>query len=117
MSLSLPSGACERDRIPIEVSRYRSKKAYECFDNLIYSLRQQGLVDPAKDLHILLHETAWTTSTELLGELGVKIRKIKKQYKKELNPQTIEEIRACLSEVNEVWRQSMWVSFLNLFKH
>lgn len=77
---------------------------YEDFDRLVGSLRLQGLDEPADSLHALLHETAWTTSSELLGELGVKIREINKQYNKELNPETKRQMRVCLSEIKKVWR-------------
>jgi len=46
---------------------------YERFDELIRVLRREGHVQPAARLQTLLHETAWTTSFELLGELDLAI--------------------------------------------
>jgi hypothetical protein len=43
---------------------------YECFDELIRRLRAEGHVAPADKLHRLPHEVAWTTGSELIGELG-----------------------------------------------
>jgi hypothetical protein len=46
---------------------------YECFDELIRRLRAEGHVAPADKLHRLLHEVAWTTGSELIGELRLAI--------------------------------------------
>jgi hypothetical protein len=45
--------------------------AHELFDELIQRLRVDGYVEAAGRLHTLLHEVAWTSSSELLGELGL----------------------------------------------
>jgi len=87
------------------------KTAYDDFETLILSLKQQGLAEPANALHELLHETAWTTSSELLGELGIKIREIKKRYKNELTPQTNEVLRVCQKNLP----QSPFQRILGLF--
>lgn len=68
------------------------------FDRLVCSLQQQGLHEPAGCLHELLHETAWTTGSELLGELGLKIREIKKRFKKEMGQETMQLIKECLKK-------------------
>jgi len=46
---------------------------YECFDELICQLRAEGHIEPADRLHTLLHKVAWTTGSELIGELGLAI--------------------------------------------
>lgn len=50
--------------------------SYECFDELTASLRNDGLSKEADRLHVLLHEVAWTTGSELLGELGQELKRI-----------------------------------------
>lgn len=42
---------------------------YREIDELISLLRRHGGGEYADALHLLLHETAWTTSSELVGEL------------------------------------------------
>jgi hypothetical protein len=42
---------------------------YNDVDKLIESLRAVGHVQYAENLQDLLHKTAWTTASELLGEL------------------------------------------------
>ena len=50
-----------------------SRDGYECFDELIRRLRAAGSSDAARRLDDKLHGTAWTTSSELIGELGLEI--------------------------------------------
>jgi hypothetical protein len=47
---------------------------YEAFDDLIRRLRDDGHAEAAAKLHGLFHGVAWTTSSELIGELGQAIR-------------------------------------------
>jgi len=49
----------------------REQADYEPFDELISQLRAEGFEEVAAKLHTHLHETAWTTGSELLGELGL----------------------------------------------
>ncbi len=53
--------------------------SYECFDELAASLRNDGLSDEADRLHVLLHEVAWTTGSEMLGELGQELKRIERK--------------------------------------
>jgi hypothetical protein len=48
-----------------------SSVTLEPFDELIQQLRVEGYVEPAARLHTLLHEVAWTTGSELFGEVGL----------------------------------------------
>jgi len=48
------------------------------FDELISMLRAEGHVQVAQRLHYLLHEIAWTTGSELMGELGLAIVKFQR---------------------------------------
>ena len=47
--------------------------SYDCFEELITQLRAEGHVRTADILHHRLHVVAWTTGSELLGELGTVI--------------------------------------------
>ena len=48
---------------------------YAAVDLLIEELRTDGHKADADELHVLMHEMAWTTGSELLGELGLKLAK------------------------------------------
>jgi hypothetical protein len=47
--------------------------SYDCFDELIAQLRAAGHTSTANRLDVMLHRVAWTTGSELLGELGSEI--------------------------------------------
>jgi len=47
--------------------------SYDCFDELIAQLRAGGHASTADKLDFMLHRVAWTTSSELLGELDAEI--------------------------------------------
>jgi hypothetical protein len=51
-------------------SRFKTLDAfYQAIDSLIQVLIAEHHPDEDQRLHTLLHQTAWTTSSELLGEL------------------------------------------------
>ena len=47
--------------------------SYDCFEELIAQLRANGHASSADKLDYMLHRVAWTTGSELLGELGTEI--------------------------------------------
>ena len=47
---------------------------YDCFRRLIHALYDEGFDEAAGRIDDLLNHTAWTTSSELIGELGLAIR-------------------------------------------
>ena len=76
--------------------------SYECFDELAASLRNDGLSDEADRLHVLLHEVAWTTGSELLGELGQELKRIEQEGSPTRSSKSIEKIEECFSMVFRV---------------
>jgi hypothetical protein len=67
---------------------------------VIQKLHRAELHDAAKLLEDW-RSTAYTTSSELLGELGLVIRKIHKQYK--INKSINVDLSRLLDEVHGVW--------------
>ncbi|MEN6304939.1 MAG: hypothetical protein ABFD96_19565 [Armatimonadia bacterium] len=65
------------------------------FDDLITQARAEGHTDLADRLDDLLHHTAWTTGTELLGELGLAIRTFQRTRPR-LSPGLRQLVRDCL---------------------
>ena len=64
---------------------------YVAVDGLSEWLKREGHPDEGQELHTLMHETAWTTSSELLGELMLALDKMKGKYSQELRA----EINEC----------------------
>jgi hypothetical protein len=75
---------------------------YEEFQALVKCLQDQGLSEPVVRLDSLL-KTAWTTSSEMLGEPGQEIRRIEKTHKNVLTPESQKAMKACLGLAGRVW--------------
>lgn len=54
---------------------------YQAVDTLIVKLRKEAHTESAQELHSLLHEMAWTTSSELLGELYLALGRLEANYR------------------------------------
>ncbi len=75
---------------------------YDCFRRLIQGLRDEGFEEAAGRLDDLLNHTAWTTSSELIGELGLAIRDFERT-----RPAITSSLRAIIKECKSVVR-SVW---------
>ena len=65
--------ALRRDKVT-EAAPEKYNDGYDCFRQLIQGLRDEGFEKAAGRLDYLLNRVAWTTGSELLGELGLAIR-------------------------------------------
>jgi hypothetical protein len=77
-------------------------RPYAEFEELISLLRAEGHGHFAKRLHVLLHEVAWTTGSELMGELGLEILKFQ-HGDASVSPALKELLRSCMAAVKQVW--------------
>ena len=77
--------------------------SYQPFDDLIGSLRADGLNQQADLLDYLIHKVAWTTSSELIGELGQKIKEITKNDLNHLSAETKKNMDEGMDMVKVVW--------------
>lgn len=74
-------------------TRFKSlDEFYLAVDNLIVRLRSVGNIEEANKLDLLMHQTAWTTSSELLGELMLALKSMKGSYASDV----AREISECL---------------------
>ncbi|HOX55888.1 MAG TPA: hypothetical protein P5205_03590 [Candidatus Paceibacterota bacterium] len=77
--------------------------SYEPFERLIVSLRADGLARDAERLHYLIHKVAWTTGSELLGELGQEITKLRREHAGKFSSSTLDQMEEALHMVARVW--------------
>lgn len=57
--------------------RYRNlQDVYDHAESVLAALRSAGFSAQADRINDVLHETAWTTGNELLGELGLRFREV-----------------------------------------
>jgi hypothetical protein len=93
---------------------YRKKKLsfnsnqefYVHVDSLIERLKGLHLIAPARELHAILHEGAWTTSSELLGELRLALVKIRAEHGCQLPSDVKQDVVACIRIINDVWNRA-----------
>jgi hypothetical protein len=73
----------------------------EPFDDLVAQLRRHSL-DAAADSIASLKDSAWTSSSEMVGELGLAVLRLqsdKASFPAELTPLA----NRCMAEVRKVW--------------
>ena len=76
---------------------------YEPLERLIVSLRADGLAEDADRLHSLIHEVAWTTGSELVGELGKEIRQLQREHGDKFSSSTRDRMDEAMRMVARVW--------------
>ena len=76
--------------------------SYDCFDDLIAQLRAAGHVSTADRLDVMLHRVAWTTGSELLGELGAEILQFQRSTPS-LSDAVQQSLARSLEMVRRVW--------------
>lgn len=72
------------------------------FEGLIGMLREEGHDGAAARLHEILHETAFTTGSELLGELGLAISAFVGQRPK-VSRELRRQLEAAQRQVRQTW--------------
>jgi hypothetical protein len=77
--------------------------SYVPFDELIESLRKEGFEKQAHLLKMMIYTYAWTTGSELLGELGQTLKLFETELSKELPLSCKQKIDAAFEIVKRVW--------------
>jgi hypothetical protein len=76
--------------------------SYDCFEEFITQLRAEGHAHTADIVHHRLHVVAWTTGSELLGELGAVILKFQRSTPS-LSAPLEQSLSRSLEMVRRVW--------------
>jgi len=79
----------------------RSDEFPAVIDAIRDKLKSCGLIGEADRLHTLVHKMAWTTSSELYGELSLALKEIRKE-RRELSPEIAGEIDRVLKSIDRV---------------
>jgi hypothetical protein len=77
--------------------------SYEPLEKLVLSLRVDGLLQQSDLLHQMIHETAWTTGSELVGELGMVINRISRENSADLSDGSKKLLLESMQMVKRVW--------------
>lgn len=83
-----------------------NEEFYAHIDSLIAQLRELNLAAPAQELHTILHEVAWTTSSELFGELKLVLVRIKEKHRGQLPREVEQDITACVRVIDVAWSRA-----------
>jgi hypothetical protein len=75
---------------------------YECFEELVRQLQTAGHTTTAQKLDYTLHRVAWTTGSELIGELGLEILAFQKTTP-EIGVELQGTISRCMVTVRRIW--------------
>jgi hypothetical protein len=75
---------------------------YDCFRELIQELRREHFDEVAGKIDLLLNHVAWTTGSELTGELGAAIRDFERAQPA-VSPSLRSTLDACMRIVLRVW--------------
>lgn len=75
---------------------------YRCFEELITKLQKEGFTRFADKLDFLLHRVAWTTGSELIGELGLEISSFEPDALT-ASSTLKQQLDFCMAEVKKVW--------------
>ena len=76
---------------------------YADLDDLIEQLKGVNLVEPSEKLHAILHQTAWTTSSELLGEVKLALIGTKDKYHDSLPTSLLDHIERSIKTITDLW--------------
>lgn len=77
--------------------------SYVPFDELIALLRADGFGTEADRLYYLLHRMAWTTGSELIGELGQAMKRLEQERGSHLSKSTNKKMEEAFAMVRRVW--------------
>lgn len=77
--------------------------SYVPFDELIASLRADGLSADADRLHFMIHKVAWTTGSELIGELGQAMKDMAREHGDCFSDGTRAKLHTAFEMVIRVW--------------
>lgn len=72
-------------------------------DRLIEALKSDGLVGEADNVSRLVYERVWTVGSELWGELGLELQRIRAACGPSLSNRTMMCLDAVMRDVQRVW--------------
>lgn len=79
-----------------------AQNSYDCFEELITQLRAAGHARSADILHHRQHVVAWTTGSELLGELGAVMIRFQRSGQS-MSGERQQSLSRSLDMVRRVW--------------
>ncbi len=69
----------------------------------IDGLRAAGFEEDARSLQEVVYETAWSSSSEMVGEIGLAILRIQQGVGGRVPKEVAKSLQSCLRHVRQVW--------------
>ena len=85
--------------------KYKSNdEFYKHLDMLTKSLSESGFSESGQKISFLIHKVAWTTSSELFGELRILLRETLKQHRDSLPQPISDDLLDCIRVIDRAWK-------------
>ena len=81
----------------------RSDEFPSVIDVIRDELKSRGFIGEADRLHTLVHQMAWTTSSELYGELSLALKRIRKE-RRDVPSDIASEIDRAIKSIDHICR-------------
>lgn len=78
---------------------------YDHIDEIVDLLRTTSLSNSAEKIHYLLHKVAWTTTSELFGELRNEFHHMLKE-KSDISEENREALKNFITTIDDAWDRS-----------
>lgn len=91
--------ASEKDDLHSQIEQ----SAPDLFESIVDCLKKDGLTSQADRFDELLHRVAWTTGTEMIGELGLEMKRTWPIVKRRGTGETKEVFRTAARLVRKSW--------------
>jgi hypothetical protein len=78
----------------------------EYLDEVVRQLREVGVSEKAGQLHSLLHESAFTTSSEWLGEIKLLLMNVRRSEREKFPSTLLQQIDAFIGFADETWAKA-----------
>ncbi|MSR77713.1 MAG: hypothetical protein EXS63_05745 [Candidatus Omnitrophica bacterium] len=76
---------------------------FKHLDKLALFMKEQGFPEASQSITELLHDTAWTTSSELLGELRLLLVRLLQDYREKFPRFVDADIKNCIREIDKAF--------------
>ena len=88
-------------------SRFNSSEEfYEFIEVLSGNLKEAGFPEARQQLHAILHEISWSTSSEPLGEIKIALLKLTEEHRHGLPQSLLEDINLCIKNIEDSWHKA-----------
>lgn len=84
-----------------------SSPTEELFDELTRLLKVEGFDQAAVEFDFMVNHMAWTTGSEFLGELGLKLRSFRKT-RPQMSPALKAHLKTCFRRCGLLWGYLPW---------